>query len=255
MDRAVMAVHAQMEQQHWWFAARREILRAVVEALVPPSPDRRVLDMGCGVGATLTAFHPDYHCIGYDPSADAIEFGLETHPQFDLRLGSAADAVAELSRADVVLSNDVIEHVANDHALLETMVAPMRPGALLVITVPADMRLWSPHDVTLGHYRRYDPELLREAIDELPVNELLLTHFNARLYPIIRALRTVSELTGRSGGSGETDLHLAPAPINDALRRVFSGEKTRMVQALASRNGGYRRGVSLLGVYRRKAVT
>ena len=34
----------------------------------------RVLDIGCGVASTLTAFHPDYTCVGYDLSADAIEF-------------------------------------------------------------------------------------------------------------------------------------------------------------------------------------
>jgi SAM-dependent methyltransferase len=248
-----MAVHAQAERWHWWFAARREILRAVVEAVVPPAVERRVLDMGCGVGATLTAFHPDYACVGYDPSADAIEFGRETHPQFDLRVGNAQDAIQDLARADVVLSNDVIEHVENDRALLADMVGPMRPGAVLVVTVPADMRLWSPHDVTLGHYRRYDPAMLRAALHGLPVESLLLTHFNARLYPVIRGVRAVAQLIGRSGGSGGTDLHMAPAPINATLRRVFSGEKSRVLRALGAGDGGYGHGVSLLGVYRRKA--
>lgn len=248
-----MAVHSEVEQQHWWFAARREILRAVVEALVPPHSDRRVLDMGCGVGATLTAFYPDYACIGYDPSPDAIEFGRETHPQFDLRQGTAEDAVQDLARADVVLSNDVLEHVANDRALAKAMVTPMQPGALLVITVPADMRLWSPHDVALGHYRRYDPNLLRGALHGLPLDELLLTHFNTRLYPVIRGVRIVAALAGRTVSSSGTDLQLAPAPINQALRRIFKGEKAKLLRALAGRAAGYGRGVSLLGVYRRKA--
>lgn len=253
MDRNVMAVHAQAERWHWWFAARREILRAVVEAVVPPAVERRVLDMGCGVGAMLTAFHPDYTCVGYDASADAIEFGREAHPQFDLRLGTAKDAIRDLAHADVVLSNDVIEHVDDDRAVLEETVAPMQPGAVLVITVPADMRLWSPADLTLGHYRRYDPAMLRAALHGLPLDELVLTHFNARMYPAIRGFRAVAHLVGRSGGSGGTDLHMAPAPINALLRRIFSGEKSRLLRALNGGSRGYAHGVSLLGVYRRRA--
>lgn len=246
-----MAVHSYYEQQHWWFAARRDILRSIVETVVPAGVDRRVLDIGCGVGATLTAFYPDYACIGYDPSVDAIEFGRATHPQFDLRPGNAQDAIHDLAHADVVLCNDVIEHVENDRALLEQMVAPMRPGAVLVITVPADMRLWSPADIALGHYRRYSPSTLRDALDGLPLKELLLTHFNARLYPVIRAARAAARLARRSGGSGGTDLHMMPVPLNAALRRLFSGEKARLLRALGTRKRGYVRGVSLLAVYRR----
>lgn len=246
-----MSVHAQVERDHWWFSARRRILRALVEELVPPGNRAVVLDIGCGVGATLTAFHPEYACIGYDPSPDAIEFGTETHPGIDLRLGMAADAGPDIARADVVLLNDVIEHVPDDRALLTEVTTHMKPGAWLIITVPADMKLWSPHDVALQHYRRYDPAMLRKAVAGLPLNEKAVTHFNARLYPIVRAVRMVAKAIGHSAGQGGTDLRPTPKPANSVLRSMFAGEIPRLLQALRGTRPGYSRGVSLLGVYQR----
>jgi hypothetical protein len=62
----------------------------------------------------------------------------------------------------------------------------MRAGALVLITVPADMRLWSTHDETLLHYRRYDIGRLRAIREDLPVNVRLLCYFNSRLYLPVR---------------------------------------------------------------------
>jgi hypothetical protein len=61
IDRDIFAAFAAAEETHWWFAARRTILRGIVDAIAPPAAKgRRVLDIGCGVASTLTAFHPDY---------------------------------------------------------------------------------------------------------------------------------------------------------------------------------------------------
>ncbi|MGC4001909.1 MAG: hypothetical protein QM811_01660 [Pirellulales bacterium] len=62
----------------------------------------------------------------------------------------------DLRNADLVMLNDVLEHVRDDFLLLSRVMAELRPGAICLLTVPADMALWSPHDVAFGHYRRYD---------------------------------------------------------------------------------------------------
>lgn len=251
MDKDVIAVHANVEQKHWWFAARRSILRALAGRLVPPVGRPVVVDIGCGVGATLTAFSSDYHCVGFDPSADSIAHGRRAHPEIDLRVGTAADAANELSRADIVFLNDVIEHVEDDQAVLRPVVQALRPGAFLIITVPADMKLWSPHDVALGHFRRYDPVMLRSSVGALPLEELMLSHFNARLYPIVRGVRAVAQRVGRSSGAEGTDLRMTPEPANRMLRGIFAGEAKRLLRVLDGSAGPYTHGVSLIGIYRR----
>jgi SAM-dependent methyltransferase len=251
IDRDIFAAWAAAEETHWWFVARRSILRRVVDALAPGRARRTVIDIGCGVASTLTAFHPEYRCIGYDPSPDAIEFARARYPDFELHVGAAAEAAQALGDVDVVLLNDVIEHVPDDHALLESVVARMKPGASLILTVPADMRLWSPHDERMGHFRRYDVPMLERAVDRLPLERLFTSHFMSRLYPIVRVVRVFSRLRGRAVGVSGIDLSQPPRPANAILTRVFAGEIHRLLGAIRGEARPYARGVSLIGAFRR----
>lgn len=251
MDFDVFRVHAEVEQQHWWFAARREILRAVVERSVPADGTRTVVDIGCGVGANASAFQSGYRCIGYDPSPDAVAFARATHPGVTFHAGSAAEANEDLARADAVLLTDVIEHVPDDRALLSAVITPMKPDAFLLVTVPAGMELWSPHDVALGHFRRYDADMLSAAWRDLPVHPVMVSHFNSRLYPAIRAVRWLTSRLQRSAGGEGTDLSIPPAAANVLLQRIFRGEAHRLRDVMASKAKPYTRGVSMIALLRR----
>jgi SAM-dependent methyltransferase len=253
MDAEVFRVHAEVEQNHWWFRGRREILRSVVEAVVSPNSARRVVDLGCGVGATAPAFHPDYTYVGVEPSEVAVNFARNAHPGVTFHVGTAATAVADLARADVVLLTDVIEHVADDRQLLADTIGPLSPGSWLLVTVPAGMSLWSPHDVALGHYRRYDVNSLQRAWAGLPVRPALLSYFNARLYGPVRAVRWLTSHLNHSAGAGGTDLSVPPRPANAALRRLFGGEAGRLVSVVHGRKPAYRRGVSLMALLQRES--
>lgn len=251
IDRDIFAAFSAAEQTHWWFAARRSILRRIVDAVAAPAPGRRVLDIGCGVASTLTAFHPDYACVGYDLSPDAIGFARAQHPEFELHVGASSAAARSVPAVDVVLLNDVIEHVPDDRAMVAEVAAAMRPGATLIITVPADMRLWSPHDERMGHYRRYDEPMLARAVDGLPLEPLMVSHFMSRLYPIVRAVRAFSRVRGRAAGVSGIDLSYPPRPANALLRAIFAGEADRLLGVLRGDSHPYKFGVSLLGAYRR----
>jgi SAM-dependent methyltransferase len=251
MDAEVFRVHAEVERRHWWFVARRQILRAVVEALLPPSTSSRVVDLGCGVGATAPAFHPDYEYAGYEPSEVAVDFARSTYPGVTFHVGTAASASEDLARADVVLLTDVIEHVPDDRALLLEALQPMKAGAWLLVTVPAGMELWSPHDVALGHYRRYDVSSLRAVCSGMPARMGLLSYFNTRLYLPVRAARWMTSHLDRAAGHGGTDT-LPPAPLNALLRRVFAGEGASLAEAINRSTAPGARGVSLMALLQRQ---
>lgn len=154
---------------------------------------------------------------------------------------------------DAVLLLDLLEHVTDDHELLSRLVNLVKPGGHVLVTVPADATLWSRHDVSLGHYRRYDEQSLAKAWERLPVRCAFWSYFNSRLYPLIRRIRFRNHRTGRTWGQADTDLSLPPVPINRLLGRLFAGEAIRLQRALQSgRWPAYRRGVSLLAVLRRE---
>jgi hypothetical protein len=153
-----------------------------------------------------------------------------------------------------VLLCDVLEHIEDHVAFLHGLVTLMKPGASLLLTVPADPRLWSPHDEVYGHFRRYTRSTLAAVWRGAPVNPRLLAPFNRRLYPVARAARAVSAWRGRGWGSEASDLALPWAPVNRMLERVFAGEAPALARALdRGQTGVSGRGLSLLAVLERSA--
>jgi hypothetical protein len=156
-------------------------------------------------------------------------------------------------KADLLLLTDVLEHVPDDFLLLSRLLAVVRPGAHMLLTVPADAALWSLHDESHGHYRRYDVERFARLWQGLPVTPLLVSHFNSRLYPGVRAVRSMTRLWGTAYGDACTDLRTPCRFVNCLLTQVLAGERNRLVAVLrGERQTGYRRGVSLMAVLRRE---
>ena len=247
-------LHAEIEQRHWWFVARRQIVRRLVESVLPPGADHTVIDVGCGTGANIASLADSYRTIGIDTSAEAIELARQRFPQVEFHCGYAPrDLGDRFADADLVMLNDVLEHVPDDFELLSSLLSAAKPGAYFLITVPADMALWSPHDVAFGHYRRYDLAQFRQIWNQLPVTELLVSPFNRRLYPVVKWIRTRNRRRGESSGASGTDFTIPASPLNALLRTVFQSEGSGLVRGLrrghAAADG---QGVSLLAILRRE---
>ena len=253
MRLAQFELHADIEERHWWFVARRRILREVIGAVLPPSKEATIVDVGCGTGANLATLAADYRCVGIDTSADAIALARRRFPNVHFLEGFApADLGGEMQRAQLVLLTDVLEHVPDDFALLSDLLAAARPGTHFVVTVPADLSLWSKHDESFGHYRRYDLARFQAAWQGLPVTPLLASYFNARLYRPIRAIRSYHRLRSTSAGRAGTDFEMPPERINRALANIFAGEAKRLVGQLRGQDRPFARGVSLIALLRRE---
>lgn len=259
MDLTLFRQMADGEERHWWFVARREIVGRLVEAL--PLPEgARVVDAGCGTGANAAFLaargEGRYRVLGIDPTAPAIDLAHRfSLPGLEFRCGTLSDLLGEgEAAADLVLMLDVIEHVEDDRSLVEQAVRLLGPGGHLLVTVPADPRLWSPHDEVFGHYRRYEPHTLREVLRGLPLEILVLSPFNARLYPLIRTVRAVkrARARGREVAAEEgSDFAEYPVRVDAALRRLFAGEAGRLLGVLRGSGRPYRFGASLLLVARK----
>jgi len=246
-------LHADIEERHWWFVARRQILRDVIHAVLPPSKQTTIVDVGCGTGANLAALADDYRCIGIDNSADAIRLARARFPAVHFVEGYApADLGSEMHAARLVLLTDVLEHVPDDFALLSDLLAASSQGTYFLVTVPANPALWSKHDESFGHYRRYDLARFRQIWQGLPVTPLLVSHHNARLYRLIKAIRAYHRLRNKAAGRAGTDFEMPPAPINHLLTQCYAGESRRLLGQLTGRHPPYRRGVSLIALLRRE---
>jgi hypothetical protein len=161
-----------------------------------------------------------------------------------------------MREARLVLMTDVLEHIADDFEIFSSLVAETLPGTFFVVTVPAELALWNRHDESHGHYRRYDRTRLSQVWEGLPIEPLLVSHFNRRLYPLIKGVRLFNRWRGedRVVGQHGTDLQLPARPINCLLEKTFAGEATTLCRALAGQSQGYSRGVSLVAIMRRTAT-
>lgn len=258
MQDAQFDVHAELEERHWWFTARRRIVRRLLALLIPP--DALVIDIGCGTGANIASLMPPYRGLGVDPSAAALDRAKRRFPSAEFIHGEAPAALGErFTEGDALLMLDVLEHVADDGGLLDRITSAARCGAVLLMTVPADPELWSPHDEAFGHHRRYTLETFRELWQGLSLSPWLCSYYCSRLYPIIRVVRRWTAFRGRSAGREGTDFRLPPRPLNRFLEWLFAGEGAKLEAALRRRLAHgplegpppYRRGSSLIAVLRK----
>jgi hypothetical protein len=96
------------------------------------------------------------------------------------------------------------------------------------------MSLWSRHDESHGHFRRYGEADLHSMWEGLPVRTRLVSPFNWRLYPPVRLARILGRRRDRTVGRGDTDIAPLPTALNAILRRVFEGEASALVAGLDS---------------------
>ena len=253
MEESLYTLHADIEESHWWFRGRRRIISSLINGILAGNPDSFIVDIGCGTGGNLAYLCKEYRGIGVDSSAHAIEAARAKYPDVTFVEGEVEAAVKELpQQPDVALLLDVLEHVEDDRDLFAKALSAVRPGGYLLITVPADMRLWSEHDVQFGHYRRYDIEQLRALWAESPVQERLCSYFNARLYYPIRFVRFLKRMLTRSKETKGHDFGPSLGPLDSLLEGLFAGEKKRLLAAMQQNSkSGYRRGVSLVAVLKR----
>ncbi len=254
MELAQFKLHADIEDYHWWFSGRRRIMRALVKRIFGGQPGGSVIDVGCGTGANLAALADEHAVLGVDLSEDAVTFARMRFPDIKfLYEGIPLDIGEEFPRPRLFLLMDVLEHVSDDVELLSRLTAMLTPEDTVLITVPADRSLWTEHDANNGHYRRYDVATFSATWSDLPLDLVMLTYFNTRLYPVAKIMRTISRLRGKAWGREGTDLVVPVAPVNWLLEKIFAGEANRLLGMFDSGCRGYRFGLSLLAILRASA--
>jgi SAM-dependent methyltransferase len=113
--------------------------------------------------------------------------------------GDASSLPAAL-RADVVCAFEVLEHVEDDEAALRLWGTFLRPGATLLISVPAWQRRFGPSDARVGHHRRYDRNQLRDLLLRSGYEEVRIFIYGFPLgYALEAAWDVVARLQRDSG--------------------------------------------------------
>lgn len=220
MERHVFDQMAELDQRHWWYRARRQVLASLIGRLSLP-PKAKLLEIGCGTGHNLSM-------LGGFGHVDALELDDEARDLAEKRLGRKImrAPLPELSEVkdrhyDLIGAFDVIEHIADDRAAIGSIAAKLKPGGKFVMTVPAHQWMWSAHDTVNHHQRRYSKRGLKRLIEDSPLTLERVGFFNSLLFPAAVAERMAAKLRHKDSG----DLDLPPAPLNATLRGIFAFER------------------------------
>ena len=128
---------------------------------IPPS---RALDIGAGAGGNTRVLEQ----AGWQ--ATALEFSqagveLARRRGLDVVQGDARDIPFPDDHFGLLVAYDVLEHIEEDDQVVAEIARVVQPGGKVLIAVPADPRLWSPHDDAVGHVRRYTRDSLVSLFD------------------------------------------------------------------------------------------
>jgi SAM-dependent methyltransferase len=154
------------------YGPRHEYREALVlRELLPATPGPRILNAGSGAGSlTLRLADLGLRTTSIDASPELCELTRslleERHPggRHLVRFGDVSRLGLSDGSFDGVVAAEVLEHVDDDRAALSEIHRVLRPGGVLVVTVPVDPFRYDWTDLWAGHRRRYTREGLAERL-------------------------------------------------------------------------------------------
>lgn len=221
MDRRLFEEMYQVEENHWWFSGRREILGHLLGTLeLPAGAD--ILEAGCGTGGNL-------HLLSRFGKVHAFEMD-EKARELAAGKGDAEVAAGALPFGipfegldfELIALLDVLEHIEDDRQAVDALAERLKPGGWLLVTAPALPCMWSYHDESHHHFRRYVRRELAAILEEAGLRLHVVSYFNFFLFPVAFLVRTAKKISGRPPHS---DLSMPPVTVNRLLGGIFAGER------------------------------
>lgn len=250
MDAAEFQSMIAVDDHHWWYRGRRQIVSSQIAQLDLPA-NAHLLDAGCGSGCTLDELSHFGVVAGCDVNPLAIE-AAKCRGHSDVRLGRLEELPFADHSFDLVTCLDVVEHVPDDHRAFAELRRVTRPGGRLLVTVPAYQWLWSQHDIANHHMRRYRRGTLLPIAEAAGWRSMRDTYFYSWLLPaaaIVRGTKRVIQRVGTRSQTQISELDSTPAVLDAALARmsVVENKWLRRGRRLPA-------GLSLLAVFANQEV-
>jgi SAM-dependent methyltransferase len=188
------------------------------EVVSPRLPEnaRDVLEIGCGLGGFGARLADRYRYVGLEPDARSAAVAAArlaaTAGSAEVRNGDLAALTVD-ETFDFVCAFEVLEHIEDDTAAVESWRDRISPGGSLMLSVPAWRHRFAAADSMVGHFRRYDPADLSALLVKAGFVDVNVLRYGAPAGFALEALRnalgrrlrsrltndSIEERTARSG--------------------------------------------------------
>lgn len=215
LDRLAVA-----EPVHFWFKHRRDHICRLFNRFV--AKDARILEIGGGTGFVAAALAKEGFGVELsDVHANGLCYskkrGINKLYQFDLFQPPFAEEF------DVVCLFDVLEHLHDAAEAVRCLKSMLKPGGLLILSVPAHQWLWSRDDVIAGHFERYNKKKLDEIFHICGVKRLYMRYFFLIILPFLLLRRWLKKDCGspvKTSEKVELEIHPLANCVLDYLTRA-----------------------------------
>ncbi|MBE7414639.1 MAG: class I SAM-dependent methyltransferase [Deltaproteobacteria bacterium] len=206
----------ELEDSFWWFRGKDAVLLGLLEKIgAGAKSEKRILDEGGGTGRVLAGLEGYGKAYGLDFSPIALEFCGRRGIEKVVR-GTGAALPFRDGAFDFVTSVDFLYHrnVRDDRKVLAEMARTLKSGGRLILSEPAFMFLYGPHDEAQHGKKRYNASEIKELMSSCGLVIEKLSYFNFILFPFFLAHRLRKKW---SGIRSESDVR----KINPLLNRLL----------------------------------
>ncbi len=208
---------SEAEDTYWWHVGRNDIIKKQLDLLSLDPVRTRILNIGSGTGGTVPLLERYGHVTNVEMSEEAIQTSRQRGVDAVIKVDHIA-LPFEDETFDIAVAFDVLEHIDDDLSALKEWRRVLRDSGKLLLTVPAHAWLWSSHDESLHHYRRYSlsgvHQLLNIAGFKVPKRTYAITFS----FPMILGYRFLSSLVPRQERGSYVQL---PAPVNSLFISIL----------------------------------
>ena len=218
MDAGFHPFQGKVEDWHWWYRTRREILSTLLAKLPLDREKSLILDVGCGTGGSSLVLSEFGRAVGIDAKHSSFAISMD-RPYAHRVVGSGEVLPFGDDKFDVVAALDVLEHLDDDVAAATEIRRVIKPGGTAVIFVPAFSILWGYNDDFSHHRRRYTKETLRRVLTAAGLRIETIGYFNMLLFFPLLAARLAERVA--PARMRKLEYRDSPSLFNELLAKTF----------------------------------
>lgn len=190
MRKEELEKQAAREGNHWWFVVRRDLLaHGFTRGACGEHPE--ILEIGAASGGNEPVCRRFGRYTAFDLSDSALDIcrsrGIER-----LVRGDAESLPFAANSFDFVVAFDIFEHLQGDEVSMWEIARVLRPGGVLLANVPAFQKLFSGHDVSFDHIRRYQPGEFDTKLRKAGFETLFRSYWSFFIFPAVYLVRTLA---------------------------------------------------------------
>ena len=224
MDKSLESKCHRLEEEYWWFIARRDMIFKLVKKL---DKNSKILEIGCSGGVLIRSLkeHGFNNVYGIDISKDAVKVCKNKNIK-NVFVMDGAKLKFHNEMFDVVITSDTLEHIKDENSALSEWNRVLKPGGKLIIFVPAFNFLWCSIDDINHHYRRYSKSALLNALKRSNFRIDRSSYWNFSLFTPVSLARLYDRFFLKNKKSNKDELYGVSPIANKLLIKLLKFENS-----------------------------